>query len=187
MSSTGMPWGLCRNRVPSPPHVSDTAGLQWRRRSSISDKSPAVGAATGPGTQLREAALLSALLILWEEKQTQRVETTCPDHSQMTRTHPSGLSGPHHSTRPPGWMPQGRCPESSQPQKKALGGQCSVKQQHNEPAGLGRQSSKCPMAAQPVCLASGLYLGVLPAWLPQWSSAMLAPAQAGSRVSGTAA
>lgn len=35
-----------------------------------------------------EAALLSALLILWEEKQTQRVETTHLDHSQMTRTTP---------------------------------------------------------------------------------------------------
>lgn len=50
----------------------------------------------------------------------QRTETTRPDHSQMTRTHPSGLSAPHHSTRPSGWMPQGHCPESSHPRKKPL-------------------------------------------------------------------
>ena len=70
VSSTGKPWGLHRHRGLGPPRVSDTAGLQWCRRSSISDKSPDVGAATGPGTQLREAVLLSTLLILWEEKQT---------------------------------------------------------------------------------------------------------------------
>lgn len=115
------------------------------------------------------------------------METAHPDHSQMTRTHPSRLRALYHITRPPGWMPQGHCPENSQPQEKSPRRSVQRWATAQRTCWPGGQSPKCPVATQPVCLASGLYLGVLPARLPQWSSVMLATAQAGSRVSRTAA